>query len=104
MKLIQMTYYVGIHEEVLEILREFDVSVLNRWPGVHGRISGKDPREESHVWPGANSVVEFCIDDDRVDAVLERIRDYNRQGGDRGIDANVLDVVKCVRAEETGEA
>ena len=103
MKLIQMTYYVGIHEEVLEILHEFGVTTMNRWPAVHGCISGKDPREESHVWPGANSVVEFCVDDDRVDPLLDRIREYNRQGGDRGIDANVFDVVKCVRAKEAGE-
>lgn len=102
MKLIRMTYYVGIHEEVQDILAEFGVTTFNRLPQVHGRISGRDPREESHVWPGTNSLVEFCVEDDRVDAVLDRVREYNRQGGDRGIDANVLDVMKCVRAEEAG--
>jgi hypothetical protein len=101
MKLIQLTYYIGIHEEVFEILEAFDVTVLNRWPTVHGRISGKDPREGSHVWPGENSVVEFVVDDGVVDRVLDRVRKYNRQGGDRGIDANVYDVVQCVRADES---
>ena len=100
MKQIQMTYYIGIHEEVLEILGEFDVTVLNRLPEVHGRISGKDPRDTSHVWPGANSLVAFVVDDDRVGPILQRIREYNRQGGDRGIDADVVDVVKSVRAAQ----
>jgi hypothetical protein len=104
MKLIQLTYYIGIHEEVVEMLDEFGISTFNRWPEVHGRISGRDPREESHVWPGTNSVIEFVTDDGMADGVLERIRQYNRHGGDRGIDANVLEVVKSVRAEEADEA
>jgi hypothetical protein len=55
MKLILMTYYVGVHNEVMEILERLDVCTYTRWREVDGRVSCGEPRESSHVWPGSNS-------------------------------------------------
>ena len=39
MKLVLMTYYVGIHREVMEVLGELGICTYVRWREVEGRIS-----------------------------------------------------------------
>lgn len=98
MKMVVMNYYVGADLEVREILAKVGVRAYSRIPDVEGRLSGGDPRENSHVWPGVNSTLFAVVDDDVADGLVREIESYNSSAHGEGIDAYVLDVVGTVTA------
>ena len=98
MKMVLMVYYVGIHEEVMEMLDELGVCTYTRWREVEGRISCGDPREGTQIWPGTNSAVMVVVEDRLVESTLARLEAFNRGREGEGIDAYVLDVGRVVAA------
>jgi nitrogen regulatory protein PII len=98
MKMVLMVYYVGIHDEVMEVLDDLGVCTYTRWREVEGRISCGDPREGSQIWPGTNSAVMIVVEDPVVDSVLGRLEAFNRGREGEGVDAYVLDVARAVNA------
>ncbi len=101
MKLILLTYYVGIHDEVMDILEKHGVSAYTRWREVEGRVSCGEPREGTHVWPGANSALMVVLDDGPAGDVVLDLEAFNRGRVGEGVDASVLDVQRVVRAVDT---
>jgi hypothetical protein len=104
MKMVLMVYYVGIHEEVMEMLDELGVCTYTRWREVEGRISCGDPREGTQIWPGTNSAVMVVVEDGVVDSLLRRLAVFNRDREGEGVDAYVLDVGRVVAAGAHGIA
>ena len=51
MKLVFMTYYIGMHQDVREILAECGVVSYTHWDEVTGRLSCGVPRDGTDVWP-----------------------------------------------------
>ena len=100
MKLVLMTYYIGRHDEVMEILERLVIRAYTRWREVEGRISRGEPRENSHVWPGANSALMAVLDEDQAARLINEIEAFNGRRDGEGIDAYVLDVARTVTAGE----
>jgi hypothetical protein len=100
MKMVLLNYYVGIDAEVKELLAKHGVCTYTRFPEVEGRISCGEPRESSHVWPGANSTLFAVLDDAKADALVREIESFNAGAYGEGIDAYVLEVTRQVRARE----
>lgn len=98
MKMLLLNYYIGIHHEVMEVIERAGVCTYTRWREVEGRISCGDPRESSHVWPGANSTLMVVVEDAAVDGLLGEFEAMNRGRMDEGVDAYVLNVEKVQRA------
>lgn len=98
MKMVLMIYYVGIHNELMEILAELGVCTHTRWREVEGRISCGDPREGSQVWPGTNSALMVVVEDGVVNSMLTRLEAFNRGRVGEGVDAYVLDVAQTMMA------
>jgi hypothetical protein len=98
MKMILMVYYVGIHDEVMELLDELGVCTFTRWREVEGRISCGDPREGTQVWPGTNSALMVVVEARVADLLLRRLEEFNREREEEGVDAHVLDVAQTVMA------
>ncbi len=96
MKMVILNYYVGVDVEAKEILTKLGICTYTRIPEVEGRISCGDPRENSHVWPGANSTMLVVLEDDRAEALLREVESYNERAGGEGMDAYLLDVSKRV--------
>ena len=99
MKLVLMTYYVGIHNEVMGVLDGLGVCTYTRWREVDGRVSCGEPRDGSHVWPGANSALMAVVDDETAGRLLGEIERFNAGREGEGIDASVLEVARQVWAE-----
>lgn len=55
MKLAFMTYYIGMHSGVRELLEQCDITSFTHWAEVTGRLSCGEPREGTDVWPGYNT-------------------------------------------------
>ena len=101
MKLVLLTYYVGVHREVMEMLDKLGICTYTRWREVEGRISCGEPREGTHVWPGMNSALFVVVEAEKANSLIAGIEDLNRRSDEQGIDAYVLDVARKVT---TGEA
>ena len=99
MKLVFMTYYAGMHEEVMELLEETGIENYTYWGEVQGRLSSGDPREGSQTWPGYNSALQAVLRDESAERLIELIRAFNseRRGADR-IDAHFIELALSVRA------
>ena len=102
MKMILMVYYVGIHDEVMEMLADLGVSTYTRWAEVEGRISRGDPRDGTQVWPGTNSAVMVVVEDALADSLIRSLDGFNRGREGEGVDAYVLDVARAVTAGADG--
>jgi hypothetical protein len=100
MKLVLLTYYVGVHNEVMEFIEKHGICTYTRWREVEGRISCGEPREGTHVWPGVNSALFVVVEADRANSLIAEIEEFNRGSGDQGIDVYVLDVARKVTAGE----
>jgi hypothetical protein len=98
MKLVLMTYYVGIHHDVMEILGDLGICTYARWREIEGRISCGEPREGTHVWPGTNSALMVVVDDTVAETLVRRLESANESKQDEGVDAYVLDVARTVTA------
>jgi hypothetical protein len=98
MKMILMVYYVGLHNELMEVMDELGVCTHTRWREVEGRISCGEPRDGSQIWPGTNSALMVTVEDAEVDSFLERLEAFNRGREGEGVDAYVLDVARAVTA------
>jgi hypothetical protein len=100
MKMILMVYYVGLHNELMEVMDELGVCTYTRWREVEGRISCGEPREGSQVWPGTNSALMVTAAGGEVDRILGRLEAFNRGREGEGVDAYVLDVARVLTAGE----
>ncbi len=98
MKLLLLNYYVGIHQEVMELLDRVGVRTYTRWTEVEGRISGREPRENSHVWPGTNSAMMVVVEEHVADELVREIEALNSGTQDEGVDVYVLAVERALTA------
>jgi len=98
MKMVMLNYYVGIAEEVREMLTALGICTYTRLPEVEGLISCGEPRENSHVWPGANSVLFAVLEDAAADRLMDEIESFNEAAHGEGVDAYVMEVSRRVLA------
>ena len=101
MKLVFMTYYVGMHRDVLEILDGCGITSYTHWDEVTGRLSCGEPREGTDVWPGFNSALQAVLREETAQTLDGAIRDYNAaQRGDERIDAYFMEIQSVIRAAD----
>ena len=98
MNMVFLNYYVGIDDEVKEILTALGISTYTRFPEVEGRVSGGEPRERTHVWPGSNSTMLVVVEEGVADSLVRKVEEFNAAAFGEGIDAYVLDVSRSVVA------
>ncbi len=101
MKLVFMTYYVGMNSDVREILANCGIKSYTHWNEVTGRLSCGEPREGTDVWPGFNAAIQAVLRDVTAVKLDAAIREYNAaQRGDERIDACFLEVHSAIRAAD----
>ena len=97
MKAVMIIYNHGITEEVDEVLEQLSIRGFTRWVDVHGQGTHKgEPHLGTHIWPSLNAVVLTVIDDDKVELLLEKVREINQIAEQEGIHAFVWNVEKMV--------
>jgi len=97
MKAVMIVFNHGITEEVNEALEELNIRGYTRFLNVHGQGSvDGEPHLGSHIWPSLNSVVLTIIEDDKVESLLEKVKEINSEAEKQGIHAYVFPVEKMV--------
>ena len=102
MKLVLMTYYIGLHDELAGALSKLGVSRYTRWREVEGKCCRGDRHEGSQVWPGMNSALMVVVDADVARSILSELVVFNRGRKEEGVDAYVLDVAEVALAGKEG--
>ena len=99
MKLVFVTYYIGIDEEVRELLQECGVASFTHWKQVTGRLSCGVPRGGTHTWPGHNTALQAVLQEETAVRLTVAIKRFNAaQRGDERIDAHFVDLHSAIRA------
>ena len=96
-----MTYYVGMHRDVLEILDDCGITSYTHWDEVTGRLSCGESREGTDVWPGYNTALQAVLRDQTAAKLGKAIREYNvAQRGDERVDAYFMEIQSVIRAAD----
>ena len=97
MKSVMIVFNHGITEEVNDALEELGIRGYTRFLNVHGQGSvDGEPHLGTHIWPSQNAVILTVIDDDKVDPLLEKVKEINSFAEKQGIHAFVFPVDKMV--------
>jgi nitrogen regulatory protein PII len=97
MKAIMITYNQALTEKVEYMLDALKVRGFSQWENMKGRgsIDG-DPHLGSHTWPEINAAVLAIVEDEKVDVVLQKIKNIDHINKEVGIRAFVWDVLQTV--------
>ncbi len=93
--LVYIVYDRAIDEELGEILTNLDMQYYTKWKDVSG-VGRNDPHLGDHVWPGLNNVLMIVVDNEKKEALLQRIRSLQSTFTSVGLRAFVVPVFETV--------
>ena len=97
MKAVYIIYNQSLTEEVQEILDKLSMRGYTQWTGITGRGSVKgDPHKGTHTWPELNNAHLTIIEDTQIDALLNKLKSFNKGVEEQGLRAFVWDIVDTV--------
>ena len=96
MKMVFMSFFEGKTDEVMELIESEGVEFYVRWDQVKGKSIGYRPRMGSQIWPGYDGAVQFPIEDEKVDMLIEKIEKFNRETEYEGLSAFFFDISKAI--------
>ncbi len=97
MKAILITFDQAHYERIIDILERNNCRGFTAWEQVQGRgsVSG-EPHYGSHAWPSMASAIITMVEDHRVDAVLQRLREIDEDRPKLGLRAFVWPIEKSL--------
>lgn len=95
MKAVFISFYKAFYAEMIEVLDKLEIRGFTFWEEVQGRGSETgEPHYGTHAWPTLNSALIAIIPDEKVDALLQAVRELDATAPQQGIRAFVLPVEK----------
>jgi nitrogen regulatory protein PII len=97
MKAVMIIYNQAHTEKVEYVLEKVGIKGYSLWEQVQGRGSNTGvPHLGTHTWPEINKIIITIVDDDKVDALLNKVRKIDSINEEVGIRAFVWDILKTV--------
>jgi len=97
MKALFISYNQALTDRVNRILDECGVRGFTRWALTEGRGTyDGEPHYGTHAWPSMNASVLAIVEDDRVDPVLDALREMDALTKMQGSRAFVWDIEKSM--------
>ncbi len=97
MKALFISYNQALTDRVNKILDDFGVRGFTRWALTEGRGSyDGEPHYGTHAWPSMNTSVLAIVDDEKIDPVLDALREMDAQTKMQGSRAFVWDIEKAM--------
>ncbi len=91
-QMILVVFNASIEEEMLDALKEGGMECYTKLPGIQGVGACSEPRLDSHVWPGTNTMYLIVVDEGGRDPILEAVRRLKEVHREEGVSAFVLPV------------
>jgi nitrogen regulatory protein PII len=93
MKAICIVYGQSLTEIIEQLLNKLNIRGFTRWEEVHGRGSKSgEPHYGTHAWPTKNGSILTMIEDEKVDILLDSLRQINEQSEQQGLNAFVWSI------------
>ncbi|MCK9612660.1 MAG: hypothetical protein PHR81_03555 [Bacteroidales bacterium] len=97
MKAIMIVYNQAMTEKIEYLLEKLNIRGFTQWPMVYGTgTTDGEPRMGTHTWPEMNSAIISIVNDDIVDALLEKVKKLDSINKEIGIRAFVWNIEKTV--------
>ena len=93
MKSIFIAFDQAHYERIVEMLERSNCRGFTAWDQVSGRgtVDG-EPHYGTHAWPSMASAILTVVEDHRVSAVLEKLKQFNEERPTLGLRAFVWNV------------
>ena len=97
MKAILITYNQAYYDEIAEVLNANGVKGYTEWDEIkgHGSYTG-EPHLGSHAWPTLNNAMISIVEDDKVDDILNALRERDVKAPELGLRAFVWQIEKMI--------
>jgi nitrogen regulatory protein PII len=95
-EMILIVFNASIEDEVKEALEEAGMDCYTKLPGLQGEGSCSEPRLDSHVWPGTNTMYLIVAESAERERVLQAVRKIKEIHREEGVSAFVLPVTGTV--------
>ena len=95
-EMVVVIFNSSIESEMMEALRTGGVTCFTKVPGIQGYGEHSDPRLDSHVWPGTNTMLMICLEPEIKEGVLGAIRAMKEKHLEEGVRAFVLPVLETI--------
>lgn len=97
MKMVMAVYNMATENEVLAAAAEVGAVNYTKVPRVVGVGRSAGPRLDDHIWPGANTLTLFVVDDALANALADTLAALRGELGKNGaVKAFVLNVERTV--------
>ncbi len=97
MKAVFIVFNQAHTERVEYILDQLGIRGFTWWSQVNGRGSHTgEPRMGTHTWPEMNSALMTVIPEERVEALLDKVKKIDQINKEVGIRAFVWDIVQSL--------
>jgi hypothetical protein len=88
MKMVWISYYVGLEDELLEILSSLRINEFTKWERVLGQGKTSGPHLGTHIWPKTNALLALAVNEQKIPALLDKIKNLKASPlGQEGIKA-----------------
>jgi hypothetical protein len=95
-ELIMLVFNSSIEDEVMEALIAAGMTCYTRFPDVQGVGKRSEPRLDSHVWPGTNTMLMICAPNETREAIVSVIREMKDRHAEEGVKAIILPVIDSI--------
>lgn len=97
MKSILITFDQAHYEAIVDMLEKSNCRGFTSWPQVMGRGSSTgEPHYGSHAWPSMASAIITVVSDDKVQPVLDRLRQMDLESPKLGLRAFVWTIDQMI--------
>jgi hypothetical protein len=95
-EMVLVVFNSSIEDEVMEALQGAGMTCYTKLPNVQGVGTCSEPRLDSHVWPGTNTMFLITVDVAGREKILEAVRKMKEIHREEGISAFVLPILSSL--------
>jgi len=95
-EMIVVIFNSSIEEELIESLKAAGMKYYTKVPGVHGAGECSEPRLDSHVWPGTNTMLLIAVKEGSKGPMLGAVREMKDRHLKEGVHAFVIPIHETI--------
>lgn len=97
MKSVFIPYNQAHKERILDILDRMNIRGFTLWDNVQGRgIRNGEPHYGTHAWPTLNAAILTIVPDEKVDGLLRKLQELDKETENLGLHAFVWHVEQMI--------
>lgn len=95
--MVLISYYVGIEEELMEVLSSLGIEGYTKWERALGRGRTSGPHLGTHIWPKTNALLSVALEDLKASLLMKKVQELKATPlGEEGIKAFLLPLEEMV--------